>query len=207
MAEATALKLAIDLLHVPSRVRPLRSAALPTDVLTLLEIAAGDADAAQRASEASGRTMAVVRNAAAFFIEQILLAPGADSYRVLGGNAQTSSTELRRNMALLLRWLHPDLDPRGERSLFARRVTRAWNDLKTEERRAAYDQAARLNAQAARRKKKEHAARSSRGKQAPQPGGNGASYRSANRAAQLAGDPPSGIIGRVLLSLLNRFAH
>ena len=42
-------------------------------------------------------------------------------------------------MALLLRWLHPDLDRHGERSVFAARVTRAWNDLKTQERRAAYD--------------------------------------------------------------------
>jgi hypothetical protein len=141
MGEATALKLAIDLLHVPSRVRPMRSAALPRDVLTLLEIAAGDADATQRASDASGRTQEVVRNAAAFFIEQILLAPGADSYRVLGGNAQSSSSDLRRNMALLLRWLHPDMEHNGsgDRSLFAGRITLAWEDLKTAERRAAYD--------------------------------------------------------------------
>jgi hypothetical protein len=141
MGEATALKLAIDLLHVPSRVRPMRSAALPRDVLTLLEIAAGDADATQRASEASGRTQEVVRNAAAFFIEQILLAPGADSYRVLGGNAQTSSSDLRRNMALLLRWLHPDMEHNGtgDRSVFASRITLAWEDLKTPERRGAYD--------------------------------------------------------------------
>ena len=141
MGEATALKLAIDLLHVPSRVRPMRSAALPRDVLTLLEIAAGDADAIRRASEVSGRTQEVVRNAAAFFIEQILLAPGADSYRVLGGNAQTSSSDLRRNMALLLRWLHPDMDHNGtgDRSVFAARITLAWEDLKTAERRAAYD--------------------------------------------------------------------
>jgi hypothetical protein len=141
MGEATALKLAIDLLHVPSRVRPMRSAALPRDVLTLLEIAADDADATQRASEASGRTQKVVRDAAAFYIEQILLAPGSDSYRVLGGNAQTSSSDLRRNMALLLRWLHPDMDHNGsgDRSLFAGRITLAWEDLKTAERRAAYD--------------------------------------------------------------------
>jgi len=141
MAEANALKLAVDLLHVPSRVRPMRSAALPPDILTLLEIAAGDADAAQRASEASGRTQEVVRNAAAFFIEQILLARGADSYRVLGGSAQTSSSDLRRNMALLLRWLHPDMEHKGtgDRSVFASRITLAWEDLKTPERRAAYD--------------------------------------------------------------------
>jgi hypothetical protein len=141
MGEATALKLAIDLLHVPSRVRPMRSAPLPLDVLTLLEIAAGDADATRRASEASGRTQEVVRNAAAFFIEQMLLAPGADSYRVLGGNAQASSSDLRRNMALLLRWLHPDMEHNGngDRSVFAARITLAWENLKTAERRAAYD--------------------------------------------------------------------
>lgn len=141
MGEATALKLAIDLLHVPSRVRPMRSAAVPRDVLTLLEIAAGDADATRRASEASGRTQEVVRNAAAFFIEQILLAPGADSYRVLGGNALTSNSDLRRNMALLLRWLHPDMEHNGtaDRSVFASRITLAWENLKTAERRAAYD--------------------------------------------------------------------
>ena len=82
-----------------------------------------------------------MRNAAAFFIEQILLAPGADSYRVLGGNAQASNSDLRRNMALLLRWLHPDMEHNGtgDRSVFAARITLAWEDLKTAERRAAYD--------------------------------------------------------------------
>ena len=69
--------------------------------------------------------------------------PEADSYRVLGATAEASKSELRRNMALLLRWLHPDHDPQGARSVFANRVTRAWNDLKTQERRAAYDRSRR----------------------------------------------------------------
>src|SRR5258708_12057083 len=42
-------------------------------------------------------------------------------------------------MAILLRCLHPDLDPDAGRSVFATRVTLAWNDLKTSDRRAAYD--------------------------------------------------------------------
>ena len=84
-----------------------------------------------------------MRDAAAFYIEQILLAPESDSYRVLGGGPQTSSGDLRRNMALLLKWLHPDMERNGSgnsaRSMFAGRVTLAWEDLKTAERRAAYD--------------------------------------------------------------------
>ena len=141
MSEGNALKLAIDLLHVPSRVRHVRTEVLPDDVLILLEIAAGDTQAMNRAARATGRTPDVLLNAAAFFIEQFLLAPDSDSYRVLGANAQTTSSDLRRNMALLLRWLHPDIERNssGNRSVFAGRVTLAWDDLKTAERRAAYD--------------------------------------------------------------------
>jgi hypothetical protein len=138
-----ALKIAIDLLHVPSQVRHYRSEPLPDGVLTLLRIVAGDTEAERAAAAATDRPPEVVRQAAAFFIEQILFAPGADSYQVLGASPQASSAELRRNIGLLLRWLHPDLDPRGERSVFIGRVTAAWNDLKTPERRAAYDKVRR----------------------------------------------------------------
>jgi hypothetical protein len=134
-----ALKTAVGLMHVPSQVRLLRSEPLPDGVLILLRIAAGEEEAELAAAALTGRSREIVRRAAAFFIEQILFAPNADSYQVLGAGPQASAGELRRNLALLLRWLHPDLDPRGERSIFIGRVTAAWNDLKTPERRAAYD--------------------------------------------------------------------
>lgn len=151
MSSGMALKIAIDLLHVPSRVRLYRSEPLPEGVSTLLRIVTDDAEV-RAAAAATDRPPEVVRRAAAFFIEQILFAPDADSYQVLGAGPQASSTELRRNMGLLLRWLHPDLDPRGERSIFIGRVTAAWNDLKTPERRADYDMA-RRNAKDKRRSK------------------------------------------------------
>ena len=140
MDRAPALKAAFDLLHFPSQVRVIRAAPLPHDLLILLRIAAGDRDTTCEATQSSGRSQEQVREAAGFFLEQILLFPDADSYRVLGVNPEATNGELRRHMALLLRWLHPDLDRQGERSVFAGRVTRAWNDLKTPERRAAYDQ-------------------------------------------------------------------
>lgn len=140
MSERMALKTAIDLLHVPSQVRLCRSEPLPDGVLILLRIAAGDDDADRMAIDLTGRSGETVQQAATFFIEQILFAPNADSYRVLGANPQASAGELRRNVALLLRWLHPDLDHKGERSIFVGRVTAAWNNLKTPERRAAYDE-------------------------------------------------------------------
>jgi hypothetical protein len=140
MSDRMALKTAIDLMHVPSQVRLYRTGPLPDGVSILLRIAAGDEEAVSAATLLTDRTRDIVRQAATFFIEQILFAPSADSYRVLGASAQASSSELRRNVALLLRWLHPDLDPQGERAIFVGRVTAAWNDLKTPERRAAYDE-------------------------------------------------------------------
>jgi hypothetical protein len=139
MSNKMALKIAIDLLHVPSQVRLVRRQPLPDGVLLLLRIAAGDADAERAAIAMSGRSLETVRRSAAFFIEQILFASSADSYRVLGAGPQASAGELRRNAGLLLRWLHPDLDRRDARSIFVRKVTEAWNNLKTPARRAAYD--------------------------------------------------------------------
>jgi hypothetical protein len=150
MLDRMALKIAIDLMHVPSQVRLFRSEPLPDGVLMLLRIAAGDEEAEKMAVDLTGRSPEIVRQATRFFIEQILFAPEADSYRALGANPQTSPSELRRNVALLLRSLHPDVDHRGERSIFVGRVTTAWNNLKTPERRTAYD-AQLLNARAHKR--------------------------------------------------------
>jgi hypothetical protein len=151
--ESAALRIALDLVRVPWRVRLLKAEALPQGVPLLLRIAAGDREAEAQAAAMSDKSLDTVREAAAFYIEQILLCPEADSYRVLGASPDADSGELRRNMALLTRWLHPDMDRHGERAVFVGRVTKAWNDLKTPERRAAYDE----------RKRRQHAASSVNG--------------------------------------------
>src|SRR5690348_8237224 len=145
MEHASALEAALYLMQSPSQVRLIRSRPLPDGVDVLLRIAADDADTIRQATEWLGRSPKTIRQAAAFFIEQILFFPDADSYRVLGATSEASNGDLRRNMALLLRWLHPDIDRNSERSVFARRVTRAWNDLKTQDRRDAYDRSMRVS--------------------------------------------------------------
>jgi hypothetical protein len=154
MSDRMALKIAIDLVHVPSQVRLWRSEPLPDGVQILLRIAAGDDEAECTAVTLTGRSGNMVRQAATFFIEQILFAPDADSYRVLGAGPQASAGELRRNVALLLRWLHPDMDPKGERAIFIGRVTAAWNDLKTPERRAGHDKVLRSPVEGTRFRRK-----------------------------------------------------
>jgi curved DNA-binding protein CbpA len=105
-----------------------------------LRVAVGEECEDSLAFASKGRSHDEIHEAAAFFIEQVLLHPNADSYRVLGATPEATTAELRRNMALLMRWLHPDKDPEGRRSMFVNRVTRAWDDLKTADRRASYDQ-------------------------------------------------------------------
>ena len=138
MDDMSAVKAAVELLHVPSRVRRARQQPLPSGLLPILQIAAGDEVVSTFAAASLDRPPELLVEASRFFIEQILLSPDADSYRVLGVARSATAGELRRNMALLLRGLHPDLDS-GTRSIYTARVTAAWENLKTGDRRAAYE--------------------------------------------------------------------
>lgn len=137
MSAAEALKAAIDLFHLPSQVRVVRSLPLPTGTDFLLRLASGEARAAREAEINSDRSANASRAAAIFFIEQILLSPESDEYRILGLDHTATMAELRAHMALLLKWLHPDLAADEHKSLMARRVIEAWNKVKSSERRLA----------------------------------------------------------------------
>jgi hypothetical protein len=140
-----AIRVAIDVLRAPSRLVHVRRDPLPNGVQDLLRIASGDAPLIQSAAMRTERSAATIREAAVFFIEQVLLEPPADSYRVLGARPDAPAADLRRNMALMMRWLHPDTSSGQHQTVFAERVTRAWEDVKTPDRRSAYD--ARLAAE------------------------------------------------------------
>ena len=145
MSRADALVAAISMLERPHTAKLAQASRLPEGVTFLLEIAAGEAHALIHASQLTGRTEATLQGAAGFFIEQVLLLPGGDSYRILGSDKGAPLSELRRNMALIMRWLHPDVVPNAassnllDRSLFASRITQAWETIRTDERRTAYN--------------------------------------------------------------------
>lgn len=147
MAGFDAIDAALALLKDPVAVRGLHRTALPEGIPVLLAIAIGDEEVLAATERRMGRSRDVLQEAAGFYIEQALLSPSSDSYRILGGSRASTHDELRRNMALLMRWLHPDLQAlRGNaaaanREVFTGRVTSAWGDLKTDERREGYDRA------------------------------------------------------------------
>ncbi|MBI4723844.1 MAG: hypothetical protein HY765_02175 [Rhodomicrobium sp.] len=140
-----ALAAALAMQKYPQYARVAQTAPLPKGMTFLLEVAAGDAGTLSDAAAITGLAHADLEKAAGFFIEQVLLAPQADSYRVLGATPQTPDSDLRRHMALIMKWLHPDLSPNGasgfqfDKTVHVNRVTGAWENVKTHARRAAYD--------------------------------------------------------------------
>ena len=199
MTASSTIWMALDLLQSPSSIKQLRGAPLPDDVSTLLHIAAGDEEISREAATATRRSPKSIREAAAFYIEQILLYPDADHYRVLGARPEASTAELRRNMALLIRWLHPDQQNGGDRSVFTTRVTKAWGELKTEDKRAAYDLSRRRALQ------KKSAATKGRSAQPTQPSHHRGAPHHRRRSSATVRDPS--ILMRVLLTLFGRAHH
>lgn len=144
MTHTAAIQVALALVERPTNVSRARTMTLPLDMTTLLRVAAGDAVTLSDIETQTSRSQRELQRAAVFFIEQVLLAPDADSFRVLGCVPSADASELRNHMALLMRVFHPDVvghhgsAPGLDRSVFAERVTQAWEDLKTEGRRADY---------------------------------------------------------------------
>jgi hypothetical protein len=142
---ADAIAAALAMLRDPRLLRLAQRAPLPRGMTLLLEVAAGEAAALACAHSMTSRSEATLQKAAGFFIEQVLLSRESDNYRLLGSAPDASAAELRHHMALLLRWLHPDLfqsaggDKGFNRSAYVNLVTNAWEALKTAGRRASYD--------------------------------------------------------------------
>ena len=145
MVGSAALGVALMLAERPAAVKYVRGAPLPDGVALLLQVAAEQADALRAAQAMTGCPQVALQESARFFIEQIMLHTEANSYRVLGASPGATRRELCRNMALLIKWLHPDGQERHasqsdlDRGAFLLRVTKAWEDLKTDQRQAAYD--------------------------------------------------------------------
>jgi len=91
---------------------------------------------------AVGRNPARIEEAARFFVRQVLLAPGADHYRVLGLSRSAAAPTVRQHYHLLVRLFHPDRSG-DEDELDTRLTTRindAYNTLRDPDARRRYDE-------------------------------------------------------------------
>jgi hypothetical protein len=168
-----ALEQALACHRAPALLAAAQSRPLPEGMLTLLRLAAGDQAMAAQCALASDESETEVAEAAAFFIQQVLFAPGADSYRMLGVNPDAPDAQLKEHYRWLVRWLHPDRNTDDWDSVYADRVNVAWQTLRLPERRRSYDEArhaGRLLQAAAPAPQRERAMRSLPGRHdAPEP--------------------------------------
>jgi hypothetical protein len=143
MASPDALYAALDLFDRPSLVAIMRTRALPPNLLTLIQIAAGSPDPITNAVLKTGRPAREVRTAAIFYIRQVMWTPGADNYRVLGVDRDAPQPRIAEQVRWLMKWLHPDVTGGKAGPEAAARVLKAWQTLKTADRRKNYDRVLR----------------------------------------------------------------
>ena len=139
MTQTGALYHALDLASMPVLARVMREQPLPPNVSEVIKIAAGCPETLERAQHLTGQRPEAICEAAKVYLQDVLFVPGADHYRVLGVDRTTPHKEVRQNMHWLMKWLHPDREQSRWESVFAQRVTAAWDGVKSPERRARYD--------------------------------------------------------------------
>lgn len=105
MSPRSLLETALAFYRQPARFPDLRDPAVPLrgnhePLLRLANGMAVEIDIPVQAEE--------MRAAARFYIEQVLLAPGADYYRMHGLTSAANDERVRENYRLLMRLLHPD---------------------------------------------------------------------------------------------------
>lgn len=145
-AKGSALEWALALLHAPGERHGLRQRPLPPGIEVLLGIAAGAMPDALAAAVASfGEPEAKLREAAQFYVREVMFFPQADAYRMLGVARDADPKQIKAHHRLLQRWLHPDRPQSQDDAVFAARVNSAWNYLRSPDRRRAYDEALQLS--------------------------------------------------------------
>ena len=143
-AKGSALEWALALLRAPGERHALRLRPLPADMQRLVGIAAGAMpEALAEAARSFGEPEHVVREAAQFYAREVLFFPMADAYRTLGVAPDADHEQIKLHHRLLQHWLHPDRLQSEDDAVFAGRVNTAWNLLRNDSRRSAYDQAQR----------------------------------------------------------------
>lgn len=136
-----ALELALALYRAPAQRFVLRDRGLPPDIGQVIRLASGNPELLQHAARRLREPESVVLEAVRFYLQQVLFDPDADAYRVLGLESNAPYERVREHYHWLQRWLHPDRRGDDWDALYAKRVNGAWNHLRNDTARHAYDQA------------------------------------------------------------------
>lgn len=116
------------------------SATLPEGVGEVIRLAGAKEESLRTAADLYQSDVMEIGEAARFFLQQVLLDPDADHYRLLGVNPEADNEQIRRQHRLLMRLFHPDRHAGKEcwTDSYATRVNEAYNVLRRPEARKRY---------------------------------------------------------------------
>ena len=129
MAQSHVIELAVDLARMPALARTSALPPLPPNIIELMRIAAASPEACQKAVAKTGEPIAVLIEAARFYLQQVLFRADADCYRILGIEPTASRATARDHMRWLMEWLHPDRNNNSWDGVYAERVLKAWREV------------------------------------------------------------------------------
>ena len=129
MPQPHVIEFALDLARMPALARGSGAPAIPPNIVELMRIAAGSAEACEVAVAKTGEPSTVLIEAARFYLQQVLFRPDADCYRILGIKPSASRETARDHMRWLLEWLHPDRNKNSWDAVYAERVLSAWREV------------------------------------------------------------------------------
>jgi hypothetical protein len=129
MSNAEAIELALKVYQRPARARSLRRQDFPAGILSLIKIAASTEDEVEPLIGDRAAPDLPVRDAAVFYLQQILMHAGNDDYRQLGLKRGASLQDLKDHKRLLLKWLHPDRNRNAWENVLFQRVAAAAKRL------------------------------------------------------------------------------
>jgi hypothetical protein len=124
-----AVELALDLYRHPIKVTAARKSALPADILALIRIVAGSDDEMAALDLPDVKSPTEMREAAAFFMQQVMFQKDNDSHRILGLNSKSTAQQIKDHKRLLLKWLHPDRNQNKWERVYFQRVLHAAEKL------------------------------------------------------------------------------
>jgi len=137
-----AMELALRFFRDPAALRAwgMMSATLPEGAGEVIRLAGAKEESLCAAAEVYQSDAVEIGEAARFFLQQVLLEPGADHYRVLGVSPDADNEQVRRQHRLLMRLFHPDRHAGKEcwTDSYATRVNEAYNVLRRPEARKRY---------------------------------------------------------------------
>jgi hypothetical protein len=129
MKGAAAMELALELYRKPARARSLGRRDVPEGMLELIRIAAASDEEADALIPDEAKAKQPVREAAVFFLQQLLMQAEGDDFRQLGLKRSATLQDVKDHKRQLLKWLHPDRNKNAWEHVLFQRVSGAAERL------------------------------------------------------------------------------